>query len=103
MAKLRQAAALDATAHVYSQIGMIYAKRARWTEAMEALDRAQKIDPNYGMTYYYKGGVHLSQNQVPEAVADYRRAVELDRNYQPARDGLANAEARLRALRATRP
>jgi len=103
VAKLRQAALLEPTAHVYSQIGMIYAKRAHWAEAMDALDMAQKIDPSYAMTYYYKGGVHLSQNQVPEAVADYRRAVELDRSYQPALEGLANAETRLRAMRAIRP
>jgi tetratricopeptide (TPR) repeat protein len=103
VAKLRQAAALKPTAHVYSQIGMVYAKQARWAEAMTALDVAQKIDPNYGMTYYYKGGVHLSQNQVPEAVADYRRAIQLDGTYQPALDGLANAEARLRAIERIHP
>jgi len=98
VAKLRQAALLDSTAHVYSQIGMVYAKRARWAEAMEALDTAQKIDPGYAMTYYYKGGVHLSQNQAQEAVEDYRRAVQLDPTYKPSLEGLANAEARLRAL-----
>jgi tetratricopeptide (TPR) repeat protein len=103
VAKLRQAAALKPTAHVYSQIGMVYAKRARWAEAMSALDVAQKIDPSYAMTYYYKGGVHLSQNQVPEAVENYRRAVQLDGTYQPALDGLANAEARLRAMHAVHP
>jgi tetratricopeptide (TPR) repeat protein len=95
---------LDPTAHVYSQIGMVYAKRARWAEAMEALDMAQKIDPNFAPTYYYRGGVHLSQNQVLEAVAEYRRAVQLDPHYQPALEGLANAEARLRAaMRVGRP
>lgn len=103
VAKLRQAAQLESTAHVYSQIGMIYAKRARWAEAMEALDRAQKIDPNYAVTYYYKGGVYLSQNQVPEAVVNYRRAVQLDPQNRPALEGLANAEARLRAIQARRP
>jgi protein O-mannosyl-transferase len=102
VAKLRQAAMQDPTAHVYSQIGMIYAKRARWNEALDALAMAQKIDPNYAMTYYYRGGVHLSQNQVVEAVANYRRAVELDKTYKPALEGLATAEARLRAMQPVR-
>ena len=102
VAKLRQAALLDPTAHVYSQIGMIFAKRARWAEATEALDQAQKIDPNFAMTYYYKGGVYLSQNMVPEAVENYRRAVALNPDYEPAVQGLANAEARLRAMRGVR-
>jgi tetratricopeptide (TPR) repeat protein len=98
IAKLRQAAFQDSTAHVYSQIGMIYAKRSRWAEAMEALDMAQKIDPNFAMIYYYRGGVHLAQNQLVEAVANYRRALQLDKTYKPALDGLATAEARLRAM-----
>src|ERR1700674_2434718 len=41
LAKLRQAAALESTAHVYSQIGMIYGKRSQWAEAMEALATAE--------------------------------------------------------------
>lgn len=102
VAKLRQAALLERTAHVYSQIGMVYAKRSRWAEAMEALDEAQKIDPTYSMTYYYKGGVYLSQNMVPQAVENYRLAVQLDPEYEPAVQGLANAEARLRALQSAR-
>jgi tetratricopeptide (TPR) repeat protein len=102
IAKLREAAAKDATAHVYSQIGMIYAKRQRWSEAREALDRAQKIDPNFMMTYYYRGGVHLSQNQLIEAIANYRKAVQLDPAYQPALQGLATAEGRLRQLQTGR-
>lgn len=99
VAKLREAAKQDSTAHVYSQIGMIYAKRSRWTEALDALAVAQKIDPNYAMTYYYRGGVHLAQNQVIEAIANYRKAVQLDGTYQPALQALATAEARLRIAR----
>jgi len=92
ISKLRQAAALEPTAHVYSQIGMIYAKRAQWADAIGALDAAEKIDPNYAMTYYYKGGVYLSQNQAAEAVVNYRRSLQLQQGYQPAIDGLVNAE-----------
>ena len=98
VAKLRQAAFQDATAHVYSQIAMIYAKRSRWAEAMDALDMAQKIDPSFAMTYYYRGSVHLAQNQLVEAIANYRRCLELDKTNKPALDGLAAAEARLRTV-----
>jgi tetratricopeptide (TPR) repeat protein len=99
VAKLRQAAMQDSTAHVYSQIGMIYAKRSRWPEAMEALDMAQKIDPSFMMTYYYRAGTHLAQNQLVEAIANYRKALQLDPTYKPALEGLATAEALLRAHR----
>jgi tetratricopeptide (TPR) repeat protein len=99
LAKLKEAAKLDATAHVYSQIGMVYAKQSRWNEALDALAMAQKIDPNFAMTYYYRGGVHLAQNQLIEAIANFRKAVQLDATYQPALQALATAEARFRAAR----
>ncbi len=50
VAKLQQAAALEPTAHVYSQIGMVYAKQRRWDEALEALATAEKIDPSFAPT-----------------------------------------------------
>ena len=91
LAKLRQAAMLEPTAHVYSQIGMIYAKRARWAEATEALTMAQKIDEDFPATYVYMGGVHLSTGDAAAAIADYRRALQLDRSNPQAQEGLAMA------------
>jgi tetratricopeptide (TPR) repeat protein len=97
LAKLRQAAALEPTAHVYSQIGMIYGKRAQWAEAMEALTTAEKLDPNFAVTFVYKGLVHFATNHPQEAVEDYRRALAINPNFQQARQGLAQAQARLLA------
>jgi tetratricopeptide (TPR) repeat protein len=92
VAKLRAAAALDPKAHVYSQIGMVYAKRARWPEALTALAQAEKADPNYAVTYYYRGGVRAKTGDFAGAVADYRHALALDPLMEPAREGLAYAE-----------
>jgi protein O-mannosyl-transferase len=97
LAKLRQAAAMEHTAHVYSQIGMIYGKRRQWKEAMEALDTAERIDPEFAMTYYYKGVVHLSTTDITAAVADFQKALAADSTLQPARDGLAQAQRALRS------
>ncbi|MBV9505182.1 MAG: hypothetical protein JO323_09280 [Acidobacteriia bacterium] len=97
LGKLRQAAALDPTAHVYSQIGMIYGKRAQWAQAMDALATAEKLDPNFAATYAYKGLVHFSLNQPEAAIQDYQRALAIDSKFQPAREGLAQAQARLLA------
>lgn len=99
LAKLRQAAALDRTAHVYSQIGMIYGKRGQMKEAMEALDEAGKIDPNFAMTYYYKGLVNLSTRQIPAAEANFAKALQIDPTLQAARDGLAQARRALQPKR----
>jgi tetratricopeptide (TPR) repeat protein len=96
LAKLRQAAGLERTAHVYSQIGMVLAKQARWSEALEALATAEKTDPAFAMTYVYRGGVRAAHNDFAAAAREYRRALALDPQNQPARDGLAAAEGRLR-------
>ena len=61
--KLRQAAAMEPTAHVYTQIGYIYAKRSQWTEAMQAFNTAEKLDPKLAITYMYtRAGVPGDQS-----------------------------------------
>jgi len=93
--KLRQAATMEATAHVYSQIAMIYGKRRRWAEALDALAVAERIDPNFATTYMYKGDIDLSLNHAAEAVADYTRALELEPALDVVRQKLADAQARV--------
>lgn len=99
VAKMRQAAALDSTAHVYSQIGMVYAKRSRWAEALAALGQAEKLDANYAITYYYRGGVRGKTGDFAGAAADYQRALALDPSLEPARQGLAYVQQQLRTRR----
>jgi tetratricopeptide (TPR) repeat protein len=100
IAKLKQAAAIEPTAHVYTQIARVYARRSLWPEALEALARAEKLDPNYATTYYYRGGVRAKTNDFAGAVADYQRALALDPSLEPAvRDGLAYARQQLRLRR----
>jgi tetratricopeptide (TPR) repeat protein len=97
LAKLREAAALDGTAHVYSQIARVYAKQQRWSEALDALATAEKLNPNFAPTYAYRGLVHLATQQPAAAVQDFQRALTLDGNLQAARDGLARAQGMLGA------
>jgi tetratricopeptide (TPR) repeat protein len=95
LAKLRQAAALEQTAHVYSQIGMVYGKRSQYPEALDALATAEKLDPNFATTYVYRGLVHTAISQPEAAIRDYRRALAIDPKYEQALNGLAQAQALL--------
>ena len=95
LAKLRQAAALEQTAHVYSQIGMVYGKRSQWAEALDALATAEKLDPNFATTFVYRGLVHTANNQPEAAIQDYRRALAIDPKYEQAISGLAQVQALL--------
>jgi protein O-mannosyl-transferase len=94
--KFKQAAALDGTAHIHSQIGMIYAKQARWAEALEALAKAESIDPGYAMTYVYRGGVLLARNGPAAAIPEYRRALALEPKNPVAIQSIIEAEKQLR-------
>jgi tetratricopeptide (TPR) repeat protein len=75
LAKLRTAAMMDPTAHVYTQIGMVYAKDSLWTEALDALAAAEKIDANFPPIYVYRGKIFLIQKRYAEAEREYQRAL----------------------------
>jgi tetratricopeptide (TPR) repeat protein len=76
--KLHAAARIDRSAHVYSQIAMVYGTMQRYAEGLAALDEGQKIDANYPWIYIYRGKIHVRTNQLAEAVADYNHALQLD-------------------------
>lgn len=95
VAKLQQAAAQQPTAHVYSQIGLVYARQSQWPEALAALAQAEKIDAGYAMTYCYRGGVHAATGDFAAAAAEYRRALSCDPANPLARQGLAYAQQQL--------
>jgi predicted negative regulator of RcsB-dependent stress response len=94
LSKLQQAAGLDKTAHIYSQIGMEYAKLAQYPQALDALDTAAKLDPNFGRTYVYRGNVYALQGKRAEAVAEYQHALQIDPADQYARDNLIKVSQR---------
>jgi tetratricopeptide (TPR) repeat protein len=93
--KLRQAAAIEPSAHVYTQMAKVYGERRRWAEALDVLAVAERIDPNFAITYMYKGDIDLSLNHAEEAVEDYRRALELQPALDVVRQKLADAQRRI--------
>jgi tetratricopeptide (TPR) repeat protein len=96
LAKLQEAAALERTAHVYSQIGMIYVQRVQTGPALEALATAEKLDPNWAPTYNYRAKLYYQLNDLKPAAENYRRALALDPTLADAREELKRAETMLR-------
>ena len=94
---LQRAAKLEPTAHVYSQIGKVFAEQSRWKEAMDAFDQAQRLDPRFPAVYAYKGLVHLATGDPAGAIPLFQQALAIDPQFQPARDGLLQAQQRLSA------
>jgi len=87
--KLQQASMLESSAHVQALIGMVYAKQSKWQEALAALERAEKIDPRFDVTYLYRGNIYEAAGDKASAAAQYQRAIALNPVNQAARDALA--------------
>ena len=98
LAKLREAAGLEPTAHVYTQIAKVYGGRSQWPEFEDALNRAQAIDPNFASIYAYRGIEYVKLNRPLDAIREYDHALQLDPTLEPARQGLVTARQQL-ALR----
>jgi tetratricopeptide (TPR) repeat protein len=88
IAKLRQAAQLENSAHVHAQIGMVYAKQNKMSEALSELAQAEKLNPLFEMTYVYRGGIYELAGDRTAAAREYQRAVTLNPSNQTARDSL---------------
>ena len=80
---------MERSAHIQSQIGMLYAKQRKWQDALVALAQAEAIDPNFDMTYYYRGGIFEVAGNKTAAAMQYQRALALNPLNSVARDALA--------------
>ena len=89
VAKLQQAFQIEHSAHIQSQIGMVYAKHNQWDDALTALAQAQAIDPSFEMTYVYRGNIFEATGDKAGAVTQYQRALALNPANSVARDALA--------------
>ncbi|MCC7467366.1 MAG: tetratricopeptide repeat protein [Saprospiraceae bacterium] len=52
-------------------------QKALCRQALPHLDQALKIYPNYKDAYISRGGAHFVLREFPDAIADYRRAIQL--------------------------
>jgi tetratricopeptide (TPR) repeat protein len=95
--RLKQAAQMGATAHVYSLIGMMYGKQGRVPESLDALALSEKLDPKFEMIYVYRGNDYLTTGNPSGAAQEFKRAIALNPLNQVAMDGLALAQKQLRA------
>jgi type IV pilus assembly protein PilF len=71
----------------------MYAKSGRSDEAFRALDTAQSIDPNFEVTYVYRGQLFQKLNNPAAAEQQFRRALEINPHNQQALDLLQGLRA----------
>jgi tetratricopeptide (TPR) repeat protein len=86
--RLKSAALIEHTAHVYALLGMVHGKRGNREAALEALARAEAIDKNYDMTYAYRGNLYFMAKELDGAAREFRRALSLNPSNPVAAQGL---------------
>lgn len=74
-------------ANLYAQKGGSYLDLA-----LEQLNQSMGIDPNNTMIYYLRGNIHAQKGKTEEAIADLKKALELDPNNEYAKHDLAAIE-----------
>jgi tetratricopeptide (TPR) repeat protein len=95
VAKLKDAIAIEPTANVYAQIGMMYGKKGRNEEALAALDQSIKLDPRITKPYVYRGNVLGGLGQWEKAVEEYKKALKIDPADPDAIQNMRVAESQL--------
>ncbi len=112
---LRERAQKDVVAAplAFEALASGYLRTYRVLDAQHCLDRWIELEPGRAAPYVLRGNLYRQVNAYQKAVEDYRRAVELDADNEPARLGLATclqeigrydeALKHLEAARARRP
>jgi protein O-mannosyl-transferase len=77
--KFQEAARINNTAHVHTQIAIAYANLKQFDTAMDELAIAQTLDPNYAMTYMFRGQIYEYKGDYHPAAREYQRACQLSR------------------------
>jgi Flp pilus assembly protein TadD len=65
----------------YANLGILYYRTARPTEAVEMLNKAIRINPQQAAYYNQLGVIQRSAGRFAEARTAYSRALEVDANY----------------------
>lgn len=92
---LRLLARASETNHLrWATAGMVDGKRGRHATALASLDRALALNPNFAMTWVYRGNVLLGLNQPQDAETSFRKALALEPANPAARQGLNALPAR---------
>ena len=63
----------------------------RWDPAIEQLHRAIEIDPNFWFGHCFLGRVYEQKGKLPEAIVEFQRAVELEKDNAETWSGLGHA------------
>jgi tetratricopeptide (TPR) repeat protein len=79
----------------WSEIGRQASEAHRWNEALNAYDKAIKLNPNDASAYNNRGLAYDNLDKNDLAIADYSKALELNPEYRDAFNNLGKTFSRL--------
>jgi Tfp pilus assembly protein PilF len=82
---------LDAEMNVGLGIGLYFARR--YGEASEQLRRTIDLEPQFWFAHTYLGHVYEQTGRLPDAIAEFKKAAELEGSIPETRSALAHAYA----------
>jgi tetratricopeptide (TPR) repeat protein len=65
-------------ARAYSNLGAIYLRQKQWQSAIDAYNKALKLDPSSANTHYNLGFILYNTNKFDRAEEEYRKALSID-------------------------
>lgn len=72
----------------FNSLGISYSYLSQNQSAINSFNKSLLINPNYDLTYCYRGSVYLTINRIDLAIKDYEKAVELNPSNQDAYNNL---------------
>jgi len=72
-------------------LGVVFAFKGNFQEALKSLDKAIKLDPNHWLAHSNRGNVLKDLNQFEAALKSYDKTIALQPNYAEAHNNKGNA------------
>jgi tetratricopeptide (TPR) repeat protein len=68
-------------ARAFANRGRAWSDKGQYDRAVEDLDNAVRLDPNFADAFNYRGVARVAQGQYEQAVQDFGQAIKIDPNY----------------------
>jgi len=81
----------DNEAKRYFRLGTLQFEQGKTKEAIEAIEKALKLNPRYDEAQYYLGFIYLQQSQPDRAIKALKKAIKINQYYTDAHNQLGLA------------
>jgi Tfp pilus assembly protein PilF len=72
------------TAKLYNNLGLLYGKTRKFSEALACMDSALKIEPDFAEAHNNRGNALAGQGKYQEAIPEFQKAIDLSKKYSEA-------------------